>query len=733
MFEWLRTGSASTAQMTALSQSMALIEFSPDGVILWANENFCRTLGYGLEEIKGKHHRMFVDPAYAGTAEYREFWSKLGRGEHDCAEYKRVTKDGREIWIQASYNPVKTRSGKVIKILKQATDITAEKFKSANTAGIVAAVSRATAVIEFTPEGEILTANENFLSTMGYGLDEIKGRHHRMFVDPAYAQSQAYADFWSRLKSGEVAADEFKRLAKGGRDVYLMATYNPIFDVNKRVVKVVKIATDMTDHKAALVEIGTGLKQLSEIRLDYRITKPFIAQYESLKVDFNDAMVTLRATASVVDQIAGGDLSVQPKPLSEEDILGQAMERMAANLRAAAAVTDQIADGDLTVQPKPSSAQDTLGLAMERMVANLRAIAAVTDQIADGDLTVQPRPMSGNDTLGLALERMVERLRSVVGNALIASDSVSSGSQELSATAGAVSEGATEQAAAAEQASASMEQMSANTKQNAENATQTERLCSQSARDAEASGEAVNRAVAAMQTIADKITIVQEIARQTDLLALNAAVEAARAGEHGRGFAVVASEVRKLAERSQIAATEIGIVSAETVKAARTAGDMLATLVPNIRRTSELVTEISAACREQDVGASQINEAIQQLDQVTQQNASAADQMTATADQLSEQAEALQSAISYFRTEADSPAKAEPAKPQRALAVRVAAKAPVLVKRALKSTELKSTQLKSTGPGGRFAAVRKASGNGFALDLTKGGRDACDAKFEAFS
>ena len=286
------------------------------------------------------------------------------------------------------------------------------------------------------------------------------------------------------------------------------------------------------------------------------------------------------------------------------------------------------------------------------MTANLRATAKLADQIADGDLTVEPKPLSDKDTLGIALQRMVEKLRDVIAEAISSASNVSAGSQELSATSEQLSQGATEQASSTEEASASMEQMAATIKQSADNAAQTEKIARQSAADAIASGEAVNEAVTAMQTIAAKIMVVQEIARQTDLLALNAAVEAARAGEHGRGFAVVASEVRKLAERSQAAAAEISTLSDTTVKSAQSAGDMLTRLVPDIKRTAELVEEITAGAREQNAGAAQINTAIQQLDKVTQQNTSAAEEMSATSEELASQAEQLQNAISYFRIEA---------------------------------------------------------------------------------
>ncbi|MFC0242234.1 methyl-accepting chemotaxis protein [Rhodopseudomonas telluris] len=310
-----------------------------------------------------------------------------------------------------------------------------------------------------------------------------------------------------------------------------------------------------------------------------------------------------------------------------------------------------VAIGDLTqtAQNGYGGLAEEVSNNLNAMTANLNTTAGVADQIAQGNLTVDAKRLSDKDTLGIALERMVVKLRQIVSEALTAAQNVSASSQELSASAEQLSQGATEQASSAEEASSSMEEMAANIKQNAENANQTEKIAAQSAKDAEASGAAVGRAVGAMQTIAEKITIVQEIARQTDLLALNAAVEAARAGEHGKGFAVVASEVRKLAERSQASAAEIGSLSVETVKVAQEAGEMLAKLVPDIKKTAELVEEITSACREQDVGSSQINQAIQQLDKVGQQNASASEQVSSTSEELASQAEQLQATIAYFR------------------------------------------------------------------------------------
>ena len=350
--------------------------------------------------------------------------------------------------------------------------------------------------------------------------------------------------------------------------------------------------------------------------------------------------------------------------------------------------------------------------------------------VAGGDLT-QTAQVSSNDEVGdlvNSLNQMVEKLRQIVSDALTAADNVSAGSQQLSASAEQLSQGASEQASSAEEASSSMEEMAANVKQNAENASQTEKIAAQSAADAEASGAAVGRAVEAMQTIAGKITIVQEIARQTDLLALNAAVEAARAGEHGRGFAVVASEVRKLAERSQAAAAEIGQLSSETVKVAQDAGAMLAKLVPDIKKTAELVLEITVACREQDLGSAQINQAIQQLDQVGQQNAGASEQVSATSEELASQAEQLQSAIAFFRIDsATSPPRASrpQEEPIERAVVQLRSKASAM------ATAERGVQTPAPKPR-RARAVRVAGGgSGFAFNLASGTDDR-DDEFKRF-
>ncbi len=344
-------------------------------------------------------------------------------------------------------------------------------------------------------------------------------------------------------------------------------------------------------------------------------------------------------------------------------------------------------------------------------------------RVAEGDLTIQLEEGS-KDEIGQiisAMRNMVAKLREVMGEVKSAASNVASGSQQLSSSSEKMSQGATEQAAAAEEASSSMEQMTSNIRQNADNALQTEKIAVKSAAAALDGGKAVVETVHAMKEIANKISIIEEIARQTNLLALNAAIEAARAGEHGKGFAVVASEVRKLAERSQKAAAEISQLSASSVEVAEKAGTLLGQMVPDIQKTAELVQEISAASREQDTGVVQINKAIQQLDQVIQQNASASEEMASTAEELSSHAEQLQSAVDFFQTGDEHVVRrpeTAPAKPSIKKEVRKTGPHPVYHPGPIKDNDYPEP------------AVALQS---FRAELDMGGRvDKLDASFEKF-
>jgi methyl-accepting chemotaxis protein len=251
--------------INAINRVQAVIEFDLDGKILHANENFLRTLGYALEEVKGNHHSMFVDAGYRQSPEYRMFWEKLGRGEYDAGQYKRIGKGGREVWIQASYNPILDASGKPFKVVKFATDITQQKLQNADYEGQIAAIGKAQAVIEFSLDGKVLNANSNFLNVLGYTLDEIKGHHHSMFVEPSYRQSPEYRLFWEKLGRGEYDAGQYKRIAKGGREVWIQASYNPILNADGKPFKVVKYATDVTASVKANQALQQAVQQVQAV------------------------------------------------------------------------------------------------------------------------------------------------------------------------------------------------------------------------------------------------------------------------------------------------------------------------------------------------------------------------------------------------------------------------------------------------------------------------------------
>ena len=366
------------AVLAAMSKSQAIIEFDLTGKILSANANFCAALGYELSEIVGQHHRMFVDPAEAASAEYRQFWSDLAAGKFDQRQYKRIGKGGKEIWIEGSYNPV-FKGGKPYKVVKFATDITTQKLKSAEDAGKLDALSRAQAVIEFTPAGEILTANENFLSTLGYQLSEIKGKHHSIFCESAYTNSDDYRKFWTRLAGGEFVADEFMRLGKGGKKVYIQASYNPIFDMNGKVFKVVKFATDVTKRVENVDQLASALQGLADGDLTQQLSTPFLPTLEKLRLDFNSAASKLRSAMETVSQNAAAIAAASQEIRTASDDLSRRTEQQAASVEETAAALEEITT---TVSGSSNRAQEA-GQLVRRTKENAERSGLVVRQAVE--------------------------------------------------------------------------------------------------------------------------------------------------------------------------------------------------------------------------------------------------------------------------------------------------------------------------------------------------------------
>ena len=745
-------------QIAAIGKSLATIEFKMDGTIVTANDNFLNTVGYTLDEVRGRHHSMFVDEAYRQTNDYRELWAKLNRGEYQAGEFKRIAKGGREVWIQASYNPIMDLNGKPAKVVKYATDITAQKLSNSDYQGQIAAIDKSQATIEFKMDGTIVVANDNFLNTMGYRLDEVKGKHHSLFVEDAYRNSGDYREFWAKLNRGEYQAGEYKRLGKGGKEVWIQASYNPIMDLNGKPGKVIKYATDITPQKTALaamqadagmlvtaavegklstradlskhtgdyrkviegvnemldailIPIGEGnriLAQISTGKIDELISQTYKGDHEKMKLAVNTVGTVLQnldaSLAHLTEAAKAGQLKERGKAEQFQGAyaeivrgINSVLDAVIAPLNVSADYVSRISRGDVP-EPITDTYHGDFNLLknnLNTLISAMNEITHVADQISQGNLTVSIQERSPQDKLMQALASMVRDLTSTVAEIRTIAGEVTAASMSISTASVELSSGATTQAASAEEASSSMEEMVSNIKQNADNAQQTDKIATKSAKDAQESGRAVVEAVTAMKEIASKISIIEEIARQTNLLALNAAIEAARAGEHGKGFAVVAAEVRKLAERSQKAAGEINQLSVTTVKVSEKAGEMLDKLVPDIQKTGELVQEITAASREQDTGASQLNKALQQLEKVIQQNASASEAMASTTEELTGQSDQLMSALGFFKT-GDQPS----GRAARAAAPRAARPAPASAPRASAASSAGTVSARSTSKGG---------------------------------
>ena len=363
----------------------------------------------------------------------------------------------------------------------------------------------------------------------------------------------------------------------------------------------------------------------------------------------------LAQAVSAADRMAQGDMTVEVQVRTQDEVgqLLRSMQQMVAYLGEMARTANAIARGDLSVRVTPRSEHDTFGNAFANMTQYLRDMGAVADQMSEGNLTVQVTPRSADDSFANAFVSMIEKLSRVIGDMRSGAQAITSASQQLTASAQSLSEGANDEAASVEETTSSLEEINSSVARNAANSREMETMAVKGAKDADESGRATQQMVAVMKTIADKVSIIEEIANQTNLLALNAAIEAARAGEHGRGFNVVATEVRKLAERSQAAAKEITRLTASSQEVAEASGAMLAEMVPSIRKTADLVQAVAAASAEQATGIEQVSRALGQVDDITQRNAAAAEELAAMAEEMSAQADTLARQVSFFRIKGD--------------------------------------------------------------------------------
>ena len=325
----LPTFGDSAAILNALKTSFAIIEFATDGTVITANDKFCAAIGYRLDEIKGKHHSLFVDPKYAQSGDYKAFWKRLAGGAFDTGEYKRIGKGGREIWLQASYTPVLNGAGRTVKVVKLALDITDAKVKSAENASLLDAIFRS-------------QANDNFLKVLGYSAAELVGQKHAMLAEPGYAASADYKAFWDRLRKGEFAEGEFSRLGKGGHTVWLQAAYNPIFDIDGKVTKVVKFATDLTERMDNVALVGQALARMADGDLEIRVDQPLMPSLDQLRTDFNAAASALHDALRTVSTSASAIHTGTDEIAHASDDLSRRTEQQAASLEETAAALDQI-------------------------------------------------------------------------------------------------------------------------------------------------------------------------------------------------------------------------------------------------------------------------------------------------------------------------------------------------------------------------------------------------------
>ena len=450
------------AKLAALGRTQAIIEFMPDGTILTANGNFLDLMGHTLDEIRGHHHSMFVDAAERQNSAYQEFWASLARGEAHAREFKRIAKGGREVWIQASYNPVFDRRGRAVKIFKIATDITSQKLQGLDITGQITALNRSQAVIAFTSAGTILDANRNFLDAMGYALSEIVGRHHRIFVDPTERDGVAYRAFWDALARGEFQAAEYRRVGKDGREVFIRATYNPITDETGRTIKVVKFATDITaqvretQRRAELQRrIGADLDVIGEAAGNVaRQTSEAAGTVKRVSVDIQAVASGAEELSASVSEIA--QQVTQASAMSDRAV-GQAIRtsgivaglseeagrigEVVALISGIAGQTNLLALNATIEAARAGEAGKGFAVVAQEVKQLAEQTSKATDQIRRQIGATQSATAEAVDAIG-AIERTIRELNQVAATIAAAVEEQSAVTREMSASMHAASSGA---------------------------------------------------------------------------------------------------------------------------------------------------------------------------------------------------------------------------------------------------------------------------------------------------
>ncbi len=586
------------AMLAAIDRVQAVIEFDLNGNIVTANENFLKAVGYRLEEIRGKHHRIFCDPAYAASADYKQFWARLAQGDVFSGEYARVAKGGRRVWLSASYNPVLGPGGRPVKIVKFASDITAAKQAALDYAGKMAAIDRVQAVIEFDLKGNILTANQNFLDTVGYGLDEIRGRHHRIFCEPALAASPDYAAFWDRLGRGECDRGEYRRLARNGREIWLLASYNPIMGADGQPVKIVKYATDITAAKARNAEFEGKIRAIDRVQavIEFDLQGNVLTANENFMAVFGYTLEEIQGRHHRLfcdpDLVASADYRAFWDRLGRGEPDAGEYRRIGKGgteiwLQASYNPIFDASGRPFKIVKFATDISDVKREAEHKIRRGQEMEAQVNDfdQIMQGVMA----------TLGQAADRMTEAAAEIAAT----SSQTNAESQNVSAAARDADTNLQIVATASEELSSSISEIA---RQIANSSTMAAAAVEQGD---EAEGR-IRTLDEMAQSIGKVVELIRTIAGQTNLLALNATIEAARAGEAGKGFAVVASEVKSLANQTAKATEEIGTLIAGIQQSVGGAVEIIGTIRSTIGRLSESSVAVASAVEQQSAATREI-------------------------------------------------------------------------------------------------------------------------------